>query len=148
MSSRRLNVAVGISDAFFIFSDEAILTVLNRLNHMPFLIYSAKLCPPDVEASMFALFMGLSNFGSQSGSYFGSALLRLFGGVEAPGFEGLAPYVVTRTLIGTLPILLVPFLVPRGTPLDTALEMGAGAAVIKAEDQTLVSEMSIREVAL
>ena len=37
-----------------------------RLQAMPFLIYAAKLCPKGVEASMFSLFMGLSNFGSSA----------------------------------------------------------------------------------
>ncbi len=85
---------------------------------------------------MFALFMGLSNFGSAAGNYAGSALLRLFGGVEAPNFEHLAQYVLTRTIIGMLPIVLVPVLVPLGTPLDTALAMGASKRVM--EEQSTV----------
>jgi len=121
----RLNLRFGVSDVAFIFGDEVLVGVLSRLQAMPFLIYAAKLCPPSVEASMFALFMGLSNFGSAAGQYVGSALLRFFGGVEAPAFERLGAYVFTRTLIGATPILLVPLLVPRGTPQSTAAAMGA-----------------------
>ena len=40
-----------------------------KLNQLPFLIYAAKLCPRGVEASMFSLFMGLSNFGTSASEY-------------------------------------------------------------------------------
>ena len=39
---------------------------------LPILVYAAKLCPPDVEASMFAIFMGMSNLGNDTGLYLGS----------------------------------------------------------------------------
>ena len=61
--------------------------VITRLNIMPFLIFAAKLCPPDVEGSMFALFMGLSNFGRAAGGYLGSSLLILLGGVDKPDYD-------------------------------------------------------------
>ena len=64
---------------------------------MPFLIFAAKLCPPKVEAAMFALFMGLSNFGTITGYYVGSGMLSLFGGVEAPEFNHLGFFVVVRS---------------------------------------------------
>jgi hypothetical protein len=53
--------------------------------------------------------------------------------VQPPDFEHLGGYVLTRTIIGITPILLVPFLVPRGTPHDTAIAMGAGKAVTGTE---------------
>ena len=68
----RLNSALGVPDPAFLFGDKVLERVVHRLNTMPFLIFAAKLCPPSVEASMFALFMGLSNFGSAAGDYFGS----------------------------------------------------------------------------
>ena len=74
-------------------------------------------------------FMGLSNFGYAAGDYVGSGLLRLYGGVQPPEFENLAPFVLTKVLIGITPVLLVPFLVPKGTPHDSAIGMGAGKAV-------------------
>ena len=78
---------------------------------------------------MFALFMGLSNFGFAAGEYLGSALLFLFGGVAKPEFHNLGPYVATRSCMRVLPALLVPYLVPAGSPAGTAMEMGAGSAV-------------------
>ena len=97
---------------------------------MPFFIFAAKLCPPAVEGSMFAMFMGLSNFGSYAGRYVGSSLLLLLGGVKAPDFEGLRTYVILRSIMRLIPICLVPLLVPRGSPRDTARAMGAGPALV------------------
>ena len=124
----RLNRSLGVPDVAFLFGDEVLARVVHRLNTMPFLIFAAKLCPASVEASMFALFMGLSNFGSAAGDYLGSGLLHAFGGVKAPEYDHLVSYVATRSALRALPLLLVPHLVPRGSPADSAAAMGAAFA--------------------
>jgi len=129
----RLNIALGIPDELFILGDEVLADIIERLNAMPFLIFAAKLCPTAVEASMFALFMGLSNFGAFAGQYLGSGVLKALGGVTKPDFAGLTSYVLLRSGMRILPLLLVPFLVPLGTPRDTAEEMGAAAGVMSAD---------------
>ena len=131
-ATERTPSRVAVPDEFFLLGDEVLANIVSRLNSMPFFIFAAKLCPPGVEASMFALFMGLSNFGSAAGEYLGSGLLYLFGGVTKPDFHELAPYVATRSFMRLLPALLVPWLVPAGTPADTAREMGASSAVAAA----------------
>ena len=62
----RLNKAVGIPDWVMTFGEEVFIDVVAQMASQPFFIFAAKLCPPNVEASMFALFMGLSNFGKVS----------------------------------------------------------------------------------
>lgn len=136
----RLNVAVGIPDELFILGDEVLADIVERLNSMPFLIFAAKLCPTSVEASMFALFMGLSNFGAFAGQYLGSGVLKLLGGVDKPDFNGLTNYVLLRSALRILPLLLVPVLVPRGTPRDTAEQMGAAAGVMGPEGSSDMDE--------
>ena len=44
-------------------------------------------------------------------------------------FDNLASYCLIKSCMRALPVLLVPILVPRGRPSDTAEEMGAGRAV-------------------
>ena len=73
---------MGVPDELFVFGDEVVATVIDRLNAMPFFIFAAKLCPPTVEGSMYALFMGLSNFGAGAGQYLGSSLLGLLGDIS------------------------------------------------------------------
>ena len=128
---RRVNRALGLSDSVWcLFGNELAQDFVYKLNQMPFMIYAAKLCPRGTEASMFALFMGLSNFGTTAGGYLGSSLMQAYGGVEAPEFENLETFVMTACLMQAVPILMVPFLVPRGSPVGTAQEMGAGRAIL------------------
>ena len=87
---------------------------------MPTFVLAAKCCPPDVEATLFALLMGLANFGAVIGLYNGVALLHLFGGVEAPEFRRLPSFIATRTLCYLLPLALVYTVVPAGRPSDPA----------------------------
>jgi len=112
----RLNVSIGLPDHAFLVGDEVISDFVSRFISMPMHIYAAKLCPPGVEASVFALFMGLMNLGKYAGTYLGSSLLLLLGeAVSKPGYDRLPEYVMLCTVLRALPMLLVPFLVPEGT---------------------------------
>merc|ERR1712046_33460 len=92
--------------------------LIRRFNTMPMFVLVAKLCPPGVEATLFALNMGLSNFGYTMGTYLGIGLLGVMGGVEAPRFDNLKSFLVLRSLMRLLPILMLPLLVPPGSPSD------------------------------
>jgi hypothetical protein len=83
---------------------------------------------------MFALFMGLSNFGNDAGRYLGSSLLKYLGNPSKPGYEGIATYSFVKSLMRALPVLLVPFLVPNGSPADSAAALGAGINVTGGDD--------------
>ena len=52
---------------YMMFGDNCFGSVIGRLNMMPMMILAAKLCPPGVEATLFSLNMGLSNFGATVG---------------------------------------------------------------------------------
>jgi len=141
----RVNQHIGISDELWLFfGDEVVYDFAYKFNQLPFLIYAAKLCPTGVEASMFSLFMGLSNFGSDASEYVGASILELFGGVRAPEFRNLVPYVLMQSVAKALPILLIPLLVPRGTPGGTAKEMGAGPAVTGETGESTLDDTGTR----
>ena len=120
----RLNVHFGIRDEVFAFGEEAFVDVIDQIQSQAFFIFAVKLCPRDVEASMFALFMGLSNFGYDVGRYAGTAVMSLLGGVSAPGYDGIGAFMWVKTLSRLLPLLSVPFLVPSGRPSDSAVGLG------------------------
>ncbi|GAB5369753.1 hypothetical protein AAMO2058_001432700 [Amorphochlora amoebiformis] len=90
----RLNVKIGISDKVFLLGEEVLGPIVRRLSEMPMLILAAKLCPSGVEATLFALNMGLSNFGVSIGDYLGQALLGILGGVNPPDFNNLAVFIL------------------------------------------------------
>ena len=95
---------------------------------MPMMVLAAKLCPPGVEATLFSLLMGLSNFGSTTGYYVGQGMLSALdppdlpaghqGGVSGPAFRNLEWLVLIQALTRALPLLLVPFLIPTGSPTN------------------------------
>lgn len=114
----RWNLALGIPDRVFVMGEEVLSPMFARLAAMPMFILAARLCPEGIEATLFALTMGLSNFGSKMGSYVGIGLLSALGGVDAPHFTNLRLLVVVRSLTRALPIALIPFLVPVGSPND------------------------------
>ena len=114
----RLNLALGVDDRAFLLGLEVVQPIVSRVATMPMFVLAAKLCPPNVEATLFALLMGLSNFGSVIGIYNGVALLSLFGGVAQPRFHNLVPFIATRTLCYVPPLGLVYLLVPHGRPSD------------------------------
>jgi hypothetical protein len=117
-----LREQVGIPDTMFLFGEDVIGPILDKLLSMPMYILVAKHMPPGVEATLFALEMGLSNFGGQTGKYLGVVLLASLGGVEAPGFVNIEVLVVVRALCRALPILLIPHLVPLGSPKSDAFQ--------------------------
>ncbi|KAL5648020.1 hypothetical protein ACJX0J_042375, partial [Zea mays] len=60
---------------------------------MPVLVLAAKLCPPGMEATLFATLMSICNAGSVTDGLVGARLTRIFG--------------VTRDTLGNLPLLIV-----------------------------------------
>uniref|UniRef100_A0A7S4ERM5 Uncharacterized protein n=1 Tax=Chrysotila carterae TaxID=13221 RepID=A0A7S4ERM5_CHRCT len=84
--------------------------------------------------------MGLSNFGYDAGQYLGAEMLEIFGGVHAPDFENLELYVLIRTLMRLLPLALIPFLVPPGSPNSSATELGLAASISADVDGSSVGD--------
>ena len=142
--TERWNLAVGLPDEWLVFGEEVFIDALDQLNSQPFFIFAAKLCPPDVEASMFALFMGLSNFGADAGKYLGSSVLKLVGDPVKPAYDGLGTYCLVKSLMRALPILLIPLLVPAGSPADSAAAMGAGKGVTDGGGESDGADLRLR----
>lgn len=123
----RYNQAIGISDHTFLLFERIVRALNFRLNLMPLFTLLTQLCPPGVEATMFALMMGLGNFGSASGRYLGSTLLNLLGGVTKPDYHGLETYLLVVAAISTSVIALIPLTVPEGCPSDGRKLLGRSA---------------------
>lgn len=114
----RWNLRIGVNDKFFmLFGNEILYNVIDRFDSMPFFILAAKLCPPGVEGTLFAMLMGLSNFGSDMGGYLGT-VIQSFVGVKYPTFEGLDTYLLIRNSFKVVPLFMIPILVPSGGPMD------------------------------
>ncbi len=100
------NRAIGIDDRWFSLGDSLILTVMGQIAYMPVLVLAARLCPPGVEATLFALLMSVSNLASLV-SYELGALLMQWLGITETNFAQLWLLVIITNLSTLLPL---PFL--------------------------------------
>ena len=114
------NRALGIDDHWFSLGDSLILTVLGQIAYMPVLVLSAKLCPPGVEATLFALLMSIVNLAAIV-SYQGGALLTYLFGITETNFDNLGLLVMLTNLSSLLPLAFLSWLPSSSTEKE---EMG------------------------
>lgn len=100
------NRSLGIDDHWFSLGDSLILTVMGQIAYMPVLILAARLCPPGIEATLFALLMSISNTAGLVSHELGAALTHLLGVTET-NFDNLWLLVVISNVSTLLPL---PFL--------------------------------------
>jgi folate/biopterin transporter len=108
------NRALGIDDHWFSLGDSLILTVMGQIAFMPVLVLSARLCPPGIEATFFALLMSIWNLAGLLSHELGALLTQALGVTET-NFENLWLLVAIANLSTLLPL---PFLrwLPAGDP--------------------------------
>jgi len=61
---QRINVKWGIPDKLFCMGDGILDVVIGELNSMPLLILACRMCPKNIEGTMYAILMSTLNFGS------------------------------------------------------------------------------------
>lgn len=107
------NRQLGIDDHWFSLGDSLVLTVMGQIAFMPVLVLAARLCPPGVEATLFALLMSVVNMAGLV-SYESGALLTRWLGVTESNFDNLALLVVITNLSTLLPLPLLSWLPAAG----------------------------------
>jgi folate/biopterin transporter len=103
------NRALGIDDYWFSLGDSLILTVIGQIAYMPVLVLAARLCPPGVEATLFALLMSVSNLAGLLSYESGALLTHLFGVTENQ-FDNLWLLVILTNISTLLPLPFINWL--------------------------------------
>jgi folate/biopterin transporter len=103
------NRQLGIDDRWFSLGDSLILTVMGQIAYMPVLVLAARLCPPGIEATLFALLMSISNLANILSNETGALAMHLLGIKEAE-FDSLWILVVIANLSTLLPLPLLRWL--------------------------------------
>ncbi len=111
------NRLLGIPDRWFSLGDSAILTVMGELAFMPVLVLAARLCPPGIEATLFALLMSVLNLAGGVAHELGAWLTHLLGITETH-FDRLWLLVTISNLSTLLPLPLLNWL-PEHTASST-----------------------------
>jgi folate/biopterin transporter len=119
------NRALGISDRWFSLGDNLILTVMGQIAFMPVLVLAARLCPPGVEATLFALLMSVFNLAGLVSYESGAVLMHWFG-ITENNFTNLALLIVLTNLSTLLPLPLLGWLpaadAKSSAPSDLAIQ--------------------------
>ncbi len=143
------NRAIGIDDHWFSLGDSLVLTVMGQIAFMPVLILAARLCPPGVEATLFALLMSIYNLAGFLSYELGAGLMHWLG-VNESNFNNLWLLVVITNLSTLLPLPLLGWLpstqageVKAVTPETEALASNpaAEAELVTAVEKELVIEV-------
>lgn len=128
------NRAIGIDDHWFSLGDSLVLTVMGQIAYMPVLVLAARLCPPGVEATLFALLMSVTNLAGLL-SYEGGAVLMHWLGVTEKDFTNLWLLVIITNLSTLIPLPFLTWLPGAQTEetFSTTLLPQSDAAVVETE---------------
>lgn len=140
---------IGVPAVAFAVFGEATQDVIDRILHMPLLVLAAQICPDNIEGTLFAFIMGMSNMGSSYAGEFGSWLSGYLGMTNAD-FSGLPIAMFLRAVHTVVPILLL-WMIPDQNPTDVVAEinekLGGGIEDEKDSDTTLAGDDAIKEEA-
>ncbi|WP_414543135.1 folate/biopterin family MFS transporter [Nostoc sp. CCY0012] len=140
------NRALGIDDHWFSLGDSLILTVMGQIAYMPVLVLAARLCPPGVEATLFAVLMSVSNLAGMVSYEFGAMIMHWLGITET-NFESLWLLVIITNLSTLLPLPFINWL-PANDPQSETLTLQP--ALANNQEQAfvpeLMSELMLREI--
>ncbi|MEL6471118.1 MAG: folate/biopterin family MFS transporter [Cyanobacteria bacterium J06623_4] len=113
------NRTLGIDDRWFSLGDSLVLTVAGQIAFMPVLVLSARLCPPGVEATLFALLMSVVNLSGLLSHELGALLTHQLGVTETD-FTRLWLLVLITNLTTLLPLPLLGMLPAASAVSSTA----------------------------
>eukprot|EP01041_Mallomonas_annulata_P003967 gene3967-7905_t len=139
----RWNLKFGIPDKMLVLGDSALSPVARRFLSLPMVILAAKVCPDGAEATLFAMMMSLSNFGAAVSVYLGALLLMVLG-IQSGDYSNLTYAIIIKAFCRLLPLLLIPLLVPNGSPSDPALKPGEDVMVDTSQGSTTSMELTNR----
>lgn len=103
------NRVLGIPDGAFVFGDDVALSILGELAFLPTLVLAARLCPPGVEAVLFATLMSIYNGASTVGTEVGAALTKVLGVTESD-FSNLALLTIICNVSSLFPLVFIGWL--------------------------------------
>ncbi|KAL7570922.1 hypothetical protein ACA910_002555 [Epithemia clementina (nom. ined.)] len=116
-----VNRAWGIPDQALIYGDDVVLAMLGEIAFLPCLVLAARLCPPGVEAVLFATLMSIFNGASTVGTEIGAGLTKIFG-ITENNFDNLTWLIVFCNVTSLYPLLFLGFLDKIGDQSEIELE--------------------------
>jgi hypothetical protein len=129
----RLNIPLGVPDEVFAIGTDAVETLIGRVVQLPFLTMAAKLTPPGAEATLFACFMSLSNFGRQLGSLLGVWLVSSLG-IARGSYDNLWVALALRSALMLVPLPLLRWAFPPSRPTNSCAKKASSVVPTCSEE--------------
>jgi hypothetical protein len=101
MVTQQVTYEVGLSPVAFTYTSQLLYTFVNQLHLMPLMVLAAKMCPKQVEASLYAFALAVINLGCMV-SYQLRGILAYSLGITATNFKDLWILVI---LVSVFPLL-------------------------------------------
>ena len=102
----RINILLGIPDLLFCFATDALTIALGEINTMPLLVLACNICPKNIEGTLYAFLMSVSNLGTMLAGQFGSSLSSALG-ITNNNFANLSLMILIANifLIAPMPVM-------------------------------------------
>tara|TARA_B110001452_G_scaffold263947_1_gene266176 strand:+ start:1567 stop:2793 length:1227 start_codon:yes stop_codon:yes gene_type:complete len=113
-----VNRQMGIPDYVFAFIERVTIALVGQFITMPMVVLGARLCPPGVEGSLYALLMSITNIGGVVATEWGSLLTNMFG-VTANNFTNLWKLMLLCHCFDLIPIASLRLL--RGVSQESSI---------------------------
>lgn len=104
-----VNRFIGIPDTWFAILDDIVLSIFSQITTMPILVLAAQICPPGIEAMLYATITSANNLSNNIGKLLGG-LLTLMMGVTNDDFTNLPWLIVLTNLFGLVPLMFLNFI--------------------------------------
>lgn len=99
----RINLKMGIPDFVFTIFTDAISVALAEINTMPLLVLACNICPKNIEGTLYAFLMSISNLGSLFSTQFGSKLSNILG-ITSTDFGNLSWLIFIANIVLIIPM--------------------------------------------
>jgi len=129
------NRSLGIPDTIFVFGDDVVLAILGQIAFLPTLVLAAKICPPGIEAVLFAFLMSVFNGASTVGTEIGAALTSYLG-VTADNFDNLGLLTIICNLSSLYPLIFIGLLNGVGAKSEADLDNTSPQDISHQTEQT------------
>eukprot|EP01016_Furgasonia_blochmanni_P040688 TRINITY_DN5211_c0_g1_i1.p1 TRINITY_DN5211_c0_g1~~TRINITY_DN5211_c0_g1_i1.p1 ORF type:complete len:418 (+),score=176.07 TRINITY_DN5211_c0_g1_i1:74-1255(+) len=101
-----MNTEVGIPNEWFSSGDAAMTSMWGQIQYMPMVVISARLCPKNIEGTMFAAMLSILNLAFMLSGQATAILISLFN-ISKDNFDNLWIYVIVVNSWRLIPLILL-----------------------------------------
>lgn len=105
----RWNLSFGISDKVFCMIDTFLIEITFELRIFPILIYAARICPKNLEGTVFSIIVAFNNIGIIASSSVGGVITDLLG-ISSENFDNMDKLTMVTSIAYMLPLTVLYFI--------------------------------------